>query len=435
MKGTSYNGSHFANKGTSRSEGVSMFSVNNLVAFQYGHFCSPDGRSRSRGLIPTPNDYLLQEEITLEEYDNTTSDRYGSGNYDCKNIVEIEDLFWHSYSSSGRGDACFLLQVLDSPEELFPGLIKGSISEVRNHSGKYLHIYSIPERFWECEKQTFLETVQAINEKWFLETAYTNKVVANNFRDVELYLEISASGWYKPSVSLDLLKTDNSIIVTKEVTDGYYNFYAIGYPFSIQVSEGMPWLSIKASSSWCNSQKWWFDQIEEINIQPGWIMVNGQDVYQGTVNAIKAHLQEKKDARAKKFATLSQRVAERYGEQTLKAVLKNKGSVLSILKALVDGPLVSPENLETILNVSGDAMVISNLLILVDAKIDPIRVGKIAGKAQAWAYVRKSLPGVNFLGHFDEAVSAITLYAENWHRANTAGNTIGDFAEMSGIKL
>ena len=111
MKGITWNGSHFAEKGTSRSEGTNMFSVGGLVAFSYKHYCSPDGRSHSSGCCPATTSYLLQEEVVLEEYDRTISSRYGSGKNDIKKIVVLIDRFWHGYDTQVSYKT-FLLQMV-----------------------------------------------------------------------------------------------------------------------------------------------------------------------------------------------------------------------------------------------------------------------------------------------------------------------------------
>lgn len=449
MKGTSYDGSYFANKGTSRSEGELMFSVGNLVAFGYSHYCSPDGRSSKSGLCPTANNYLLQEEIVLEEYDNTTRDSYGSGKYDVKKIVELPDVFWHTYSTNLLKKV-FILQILDNDKNVFKNnFIPGDISEVRNHPEKFLHIYEIPSDYYGCERKSFQDTVDFINLKKKQEDEYTDKVLEKNFRGVELDFGITTrGGWYQPSASFGTSKIarahehDDSrtslgkIVIMPCVPEGCYKMYIWGYPVSLYLRNGQcPDISILTSSSCCNSQSWWYNELDSTTIKKGWIFVNGKDIFESTIEIVEKNHHEKVVARNVKFEKLSKVVAEKYSEEVLKLVFRKKGLVLSILKVLSESEVQLPiSEMKKIFHLSNSAPVIANLMACVASGVDTFKAAKVAKKAFAWAYVCDALPNIGFVGYFDDAIKALEIYSQNWRKEEkTSGNILGDFFRESGV--
>lgn len=455
MRGTTYDGSHFANKGTSRSKGESMFSVGNLVAFRYYWFCSPDGRSSSRGMCPKTDEYLLQEEILLEEYENTTSNRYGSGDYDVRKIVELPDVFWHEHITTLDYET-FALQILENNENVFKNsFISGDIAEVRNHPGKFLHIYEIPKGYRDCKAETFTATVAAINLQKEQEDADAAKAVAQNYRGVPLDFGItSRGGWYKPSANFGTFEIspmhehDNSstslykMVIMPCVPDGMLQFYVGGMPVSLFLKDGEePSMSACVSSSWANSQKWWYDELDASAIQKGWIFVDGEDVFERTIGSIKYHRDKKIAKRNEKFQELSEAVTEKYGEEVLKMAIGKKGQVLATLSALADCQVeVDLVDVKKILNLGIDPAVAANLLVLVAAKVDTFQAAKVAENAYAWAYLSNALPAeVIFTGRFDDAARALEVYSKNWGYEKEGPkvelNTLGDFFKKNGIRF
>lgn len=444
MKGTSYNGSHFANKGTSRSSGEEMFSVGGVVAFRYDHYCSPDGRSHSSGCCPSTKNYLLQEEILLEEYNNTESDRYGSGDYDVKKIVELPDVFWHEYSTQLVWKT-FLLGVLDINKNVFLNeCLSGDITEVRNHPGKFLHIYEIPEGYRGCKKETFTETVDAINQQKKQEDNRQNQLISDNFRGHELIFGITASGWYasrasfgKYSVQLaheydSTRRNHYKIVIMPCVPNGDYSFYVQGIPMSLHLREGQePSIDTFTQTHWANSQSWKYCEIQTLSIEKGWIFVEGEDVFCNTKKRIEDREAERKSARSSKFQELSKAVAEKHGEEVLKLALRKKGSVLSILKTLSESSAqVEFADFKKVLELSNSAPVIANLIVCIAGKVDVYKATKVAEKAYAWAYLHSALPGIGFTGHFDDASKALEIYSKNWEivpENKEATNRLGDF--------
>ena len=432
MKGTNFNGSFFADKGTSRSEGTSMFSVNGLVAFSYEHYCSPDGRSFSSGCIPTTGEYKLQEEIVLEEFDKTTSDRYGSGRYNVAKIVDLKDHFWHIYQKPVV-EKIFLLQILEHGENIF-GFIHGDIAEVKNHPGKFLHIYEIPQGYCGCKGETFASTVAAIIAKKENEDTERALVVEKKFRGVELTFGITASGWYassasfgeyKPQLQHEYDSTSRShykMVISDKVPPGAFSFYLprpVGeIPMSLWIPQdgSEPSIDTLTDTSWCNSQNWHYSQIKNLSIQKGWIVVDGVDVYDCTKAIIDKNTAAEKAVRKEKFEKLSNEVISLHGEDIFKKVLTaKKGQVLAFLKVLLEiKEPIEKDLFDTAFAVTRDAITFKNISAFLKAGIDPNKAKKIAVKAHAWNYLGKVLPDgpIIFAGNFFQAKEALEIYAD-----------------------
>lgn len=440
MKVTQWIGDATITKGCGSGRGEYYFSVGELVAFKVETYSSPDGRNYSYGCIPFQADYLLQEEIILEEYDNSTyPGEPGVGPVGGMNqrwVTESEDIFWHEYDTQIVFKT-FLLQILEHDKNVFAGaFISGDVAEVRNHPGKFLHIYEIPEGYRECKGGTFAATVAAINLQKEQEDAAAKKAVEQNYRGVDLDFGITTrGGWYEPFVGFGTYRItpqheyDGSctslgkIKIMPCVPQGYYQFYIWGHPVYLQIKNDgtMPYIGICSSHSWNNSQSWWLNHHKSTNIQKGWIFVNGEDVYSETLEKVSETKQknaqeqaEKADARAKKFEELSKTVTEKYGEEVLKIALKKKGQVLAVLTALSQVEPASLNDVKKSLRLGGNPIEILNLLELSRAKIFPGFAGKIASKAGAWKYLFDTLPGVQFSGYFDDARAALKIYSENW---------------------
>jgi hypothetical protein len=442
MIGTTYNGNYFARKGTSRSEGNHSFSVGNLVAFGYSYYSSPDGRSYRYGCCPSTKAYCIQEEILLEEYDNTTSNKFGSGKYDCQEIIILSEEFWHTYSTP-ICKKTFLLQILENDKNVFlNNFITGDIAEVRNHSGKFLHIYEIPEWYRECKKNNFEETVVSINLQKKQEDENSKKAVLQNYRGVELNFGITTrGGWYKSSIGFGTWKTsrqheyDDSKTILKKMKimssmpNGIHYFYIDEYPVCICLIAGRePSIEMCVSSSIGSSQSWWYDHLEKTTLKKGWIFVDGVDVVEKTVQRVDENKAATLAVRKNKFEEFSKAVTEKYGEEVLKITLRKKGSVLAILKVLSESSVqVEFAELKKILELSSSAPIIANLMVCVVKKLNPLKAMKVAEKAGAWKYLNDSLPKLSFMGHFDEAAKSLQIYGENWGYQNTPATfSLGD---------
>ncbi len=163
MQGTTWNGSASVTKGTGRYDTSAMVAIGGLVAFATSRGCSPDGRQSWGGCKPTQEGYLLQEEILLEEYSRPRKLNSSLSVDDTKEIFEIPEIHWiNGWNSYNSWD--YLLFISDSLESEFQ-FFESEITEVRNHPGKFLHIYKVARDFISCEKSSLEDTKKAILEK------------------------------------------------------------------------------------------------------------------------------------------------------------------------------------------------------------------------------------------------------------------------------
>lgn len=447
MKGIEWNGDYFAEKGCTRSDGKYMFSVGNLVAFEVTTWSSPDGRDYGRGCIPCASMYKLQEEIILEEFNRTVSSIYNSGSYNIQTIIELQDRFWHEYSRPVEYKT-FLLQILGSGSNPFrKEFIKGEITEVRNNPGKYLHIYEVPESYRKCKVANFAETVEAINlQKQKEEQEYAD-MVSKNFRGVELIFGITASGWYASGASFgrhsvqlqhehDSTSRDHyRIIIMPCVPNGgtrgtecswsckSLHFYLPnGIPMSLSLyTDREPVIDTMTTTHWANSQSWHYDEIETLEIQKGWIFVDGVDVYDCTTKIIDENKATKAAARNEKFAIAKTKALEAgFTESQIGQIIKtSKGQVIANLNLVASMVTENKYGVAFVLqmfkNLQGKSPeVISSYSFLVShaAEIKMDNVKRADKKAYAWAYLSDLIPGFGS-GHFDDAMIALRLAIEN----------------------
>lgn len=242
-------------------------------------------------------------------------------------------------------------------------------------------------------------------------------------------------GWYKPSAGVGLGKIvpqhehDSSrtqlgtMKIMPGVPYGSYQFYIWGYPVSLTLERGQePYLSLRASSSWCNSQSWWLDHHDSTNIKPGWIFVEGEDVYKSTIQEINEKKAEKLAVRNTKFAeakakALEAGIAENQIGQIIK--LAGKGKVIVMIYLAARMVAEQKHNMDFVLRVFADlqgknSAVIENYSHLI-AHAKEIKLSlakKAAERAGAWSYLRSLIPGYG-TGYFDDAMEALKLALTN----------------------
>lgn len=448
MKGTNYNGSSFANKGMCSSQGSRMVSVGETVAFHYEYYCSPDGNSGNSGANLLKADYLLQKEIVLEEYDNTESDRFGSGHYDRKKIVELPNIWKHkreSWQSHGGNHDNFLCVVLGTQElQLSIPFSKGSrIEEIRENPGKFLHVYKLDDADYRLVEtaSSFEEAIEKIKyESLKIKAAHG---LANWRTGREIPVQYHKQDYYAPSAAVVGDGTSSRTWCTDTkgswlkimpcVPAGCHNVILFGYSGYICVpdrkGDQIPFLGLNFSHRCGNSQSYYEELIKETTIQKGWFFLDGEDLYEETVTAVSCNKGAEKASRALRFEEYSKTVTEKYGKEILKLALRKKGSVLEILKALTEvSAEIAISEMKKILELSSSGSTVLNLSNFVSTKIDTFKAAKVAEKAYAWAYLNDAFPGVKFSGYFDEAKTALKIYSESWNIEKKINNpTLGDY--------
>lgn len=456
MKGTKWNGDATITKGCGSSDREFLISVGNLIAYQVREYSSPDGRSYSHGRIPDRN-YFLQEEIVLEEWDDSTFPGPGVGpvgSMNKKQIVEIDDLFFIEYSTQ-KVWKTFLVSVLETDQNVLGDSFSRDISEVRNHPGKFLHIYEIPKGYRKCKKENFADTVSAINlqkmqeeeaEKIIAGFESGNEVDADRLRDA--YIKASQSVCDDWDFLFLAQKAGIEIAIEVAKANERSAMYALlSWKEAKITDEDVRNLESKIDSCYCTDY-----YVKRSGWEMGLYLAgewsnNGRHFTLKNLkpDAIARHLALeneisllRKERNKKKFKELSKTVLEKHGEEVFKIILRKKGSILKFLKMLSESSAqVKLQDLEKILQVTNNVSVIENLIVLVTEQVDTFKAAKVAEKGYAWAYLLNAFPGVEFKGYFDSARLALELYSKNWGPKviESGGNTIIDLLEEKGINL
>jgi hypothetical protein len=442
MKGTTYNGGYFASKGTCRSEGISMISVGNLVAFSYKHSSSPDGRDGRDGANLLSSPYLLQEEILLEEYNNTQEDKFHSGNYDYKKIVDIADVWNHEegcWQRFGGYINKFICSIMDTDVPQLQNLFAQGmrIEEVRNNPGKFLHVYLLDDADFiiALNQKSFDEAIAAVKKD-----SSKNKAafgLANWKIGAPIPVQYSKQDYYSPGASVGGDGTSSSdtwcshsrsafLSIMPCVPAGDHNIYIFGYSASINIpnrtENSLPCLNLNVQRHWANSQNWRETPLTETKIEKGWFFFNGEDIYEATMTEAKKNRDAQITARNEKFAAAKTAAMEAgFTDNQITQLLKiGKGKTINLLTtaatisrldcftadlAFSTINLLRNENCDVISNYAG--------LVSKSKSIDYSRIKKVNQKASAWAYLRSALPEVKFSGYFDDALRAVKLTIEN----------------------
>jgi len=256
------------------------------------------------------------------------------------------------------------------------GFLGGEIAEVRSNSGKFLHIYEIPEGYRECKGETFAETVVNINLQKKQEDEFDAEKVAKRYRGVELIFGITASGWYASSASFgehsvklqhehdSTSRNHYTLVVAPCVPDGSFSFYVGRVPVQITLG-GEPHITTLTSGT---GQSWYYSDIETLTIGKGWIFVDGVDVYEGTVETVNKKKAEKVAARNNKFAEAKAKAIEvGFSGAEIAELIKSaqKGQIIALLTAasamVVEDNMTTTSVVETIKSLGGeDVAVIRN---------------------------------------------------------------------------
>lgn len=475
MKGITWNGDYVAPKGSTSSDGTSMFSVGGLVAFQTSRHCSPDGRQSSGGCNLLTADYFLQEEIVLEEFDRTELDRYGSGSKNLQRVITLYDEFRHRNYYS-RWSNYYLCGIFGDANPRL-GTSEGvRIEEVRNHAGKFLHVYKIDdEQCLAIETATsFEEAVNLLNLREEKLAQEATERIEKKFRGVELPFGITShGGWYepgagwgtsriKPAHEHDGSRTDIFVMkIAESMPDGTYHFYAGRYPVTLQLGYGTvrscegqeeilsydAQIDVCTSHSWGNRQSWWYDEHRITNIQPGWIFIDGVDVYEATMKIVAENVAADKKARNEKFEAAKTTALEAgISEAGISKILRQADAgkkivALTRVTEMVKKGFALGTVLETLQNLKGENLtVVENYLAIDKSGVHVSHLKKVSLKAYAWAYLSNALPEITFVGNFDDALASIALYVKRNPKKSraevlTSTPTLGEYAWREFDKL
>jgi len=448
------NNSYFADKWCCRSEGSRTYSIQDLVTIETEHYCSPDGRDYS-DYISKINLFPKEEDIP-EEYDNTSSNRYGSGQYDYLAYdKENKKIFQYSTGNQLSSQEHYF-RVSPDDTVLFPW-----IETVQECNWWYLHHILIDNKsdYKYVDKPTIQETINAL---------YDQKIAKEKLEEYrkkygDIWLELPwteySTWWYQPRVYMwdkhwtpahehsDERWNTNSLLVKFGKPWDSINFYRWWARYTISIDEHkMVDIWIHTSSSWCNNQHWWCNELYGSTIQPWQIFINGEDVYEGTMSRILEKKNEKKENRKNKFTEFKDKLINEYKftESEFRDLCKYswKWKVLSFLYTVISllgkNDITKDEIFKAMKEIKyPDNWDIFQNYILVKRKAKNFRdydIKRIIDKWYAWAYLYDNLPWIQFVWYFDDAIAALKLALDKWlfrkgdlvYTSKTNENTISD---------
>lgn len=360
------NNSYFADKWTCRSERQRCYSIQDLVTIETSSYCSPDGRNYSYAISKI--NLFPKEEDTPEEYDNTTSDKYGSGQYDYLAYDKENKEIFSYIECNQLSSRTHYFRVSTDDTVIFPG-----IETVQECNWWYLHHIII-------DNKSAYKDVKEDSIQWTIKALYDQKIIREKLEEYrkkygDIWLELPwtkySSGYYQPRVymwdqhwtpaheySSESWNT-NSLLVKFWKPWDYINFYRWREWYTISIDEDKRvYISNHTSCRWNNNQKRWYDELYESNIQRWQIFINGEDVYESTMSRISEKQKETKENRENKFTELKDKLVRKcsFTESEFCDMCKYawKWNVLSFLSKVISMMDTSDITKDEILNVMKD---------------------------------------------------------------------------------
>jgi len=427
------NNSYFASKGTCRSEWSRLYSIQDLVTIETSHYCSPDWRSYWDS-IDKINLFPKEEDIP-EEYDNTSSDQYGSWQYDYLSYdKENKRIFNYSTWNQLHSEEHYFWISPDSTI-LFPW-----IETVEECNGWYFHHIIIDNKseYKNVNKESIQETVNAL----FDQKRENEKIQEYRKKNGDIWLELPwttyYSWWYAPRVymwdqhwtpahehSNESWSTDRLLVKFWNPWD-HINFYRLGkrYTISIHDDKGIA-ISNRTASRWNNNQEWWYTESNDSIIQPGQIFINGYDVYKDTISRFSEKQKEIKEKRKNIFTELKTKLIDEYKftESEFSDICKyawkwNVIKFLSTIKSMIEISNIQKEEiLDAMLDIKYPNEMVFRNYVLIKRKSKDIKeydVKRVVGRWYAWSYITDTIEWISRPWTFEDAITSLSLALGNW---------------------
>ena len=422
------NNSYFATKGMCRSDRFQTYSIQDLVTIETSSYCSPDGRSYGSS-IDKINLFPSEDDLP-EEYDNTTSNKYGSWQYNYLSYDEENKKTFHYSEDSTLSWKQHYFWVSPDSTILFPW-----IETVQECNGWYFHhiILDNQSDYKDVDKPTIQETINVFYDQKMAKEKLEEYREKNWDIWLKLPWTIYSTWWYQPIISMwdkhwvpmheysDESWKTNRILVKFWKPWDYINFYWWWAWYSVYIDKAKRIsMSIHTSCSWCNNQHWWYNEMTSSNIQPWQIFINGEDVYEETIQHIKEREQNRKQGRNSKFNELKESLVNTYSftESEFKSICKYAWkwkilNLLSVIKSMLETWDIKKEEIMSAISdikYPGD-MVLWNY-ILIKRKAEDYRyedVKRVVDKWYARDYIYNSIKWIGFKWYFDDAIAALKL--------------------------
>lgn len=439
------NNSYFATKGTCRSDRSQMYSIQDLVTIDTSSYCSPDGRNYGSSINKI--NLFPSEDDLPEEYDNTTSNKYGSWQYDYLSYDKENKRIWRFSTGNNLAPQEHYFWVSPDSTILFPW-----VETVQECNGWYFHHIVLDNQsdYKYVDKKSIQETINAL----FDQKREKEKLEEYRKENGDIWLELPwttySSGYYQPRTyvwdkhwtpaheySNERWNTNKILVKFWEPWD-YINFCRWLAWYTVYIDENKRiYLDIHTSCKRNNNQDWWYDELDNSIIQPWQIFINGKDVYEDTMEKINSIKEGRINSRKSRFDELRESLINTYSftESEFKSICKYawKGkilSLLSVIKSMMETWDIKKEEIlsaMTDIKYPGD-MVFRNY-VLIKRKAKKFRhedVKRVVDKWNARAYISDSLKWIQFVWNFDDALWALELALDQWlfRKNNFAYSTV-----------
>ena len=427
------NNSYFAPKWTCRFDRSQMYSIQDLVTIETNSYCSPDWRSYWAS-IDRINLFPSEDDLP-EEYDDTVSSNFGSGQYDYLSYDKENKKIFHYSTWNELSVQNHYFWVSPNSTILFPW-----IETVQECNGWYFHHIIIDNKsdYKAVDEKSIQKTINALmNQK-------KKKEELEEYREknwdiwIELPWTIYSTWWYKPQVYMwdkhwtpahehsDERWNTNKLLVKFWKPWDYVNFFWKWTRYSIDISEdGKIDIEVHASSRWNNNQDRWYDELWESNIQRWQIFINGEDVYDSTMFRISEKQKESKESRKIKFSELKSKLIDEYKftESEFQNLCKyawkwNVIKFLSTIKSMHEWfDIKNDDILNAMIEIKypGEMVFRNYVLIKKNAKkFTQSDVKRVVEKGYARKYLTDNLPWIWFVWYFDDVIWALRLALEMW---------------------
>lgn len=451
--------SYFATKGTCRSDRSRMYSIQDLVTIETSSYCSPDGRDYWSS-IDKINLFPSEDDLP-EEYDDTTSDRYGSGQYDYLSYDKENKRIWSFSTGNNLASQDHYFWVSPDSTILFPW-----IETVEPCNGWYFHHIIIDNKsdYKYVDAKSIQETINALfDQKREMEklAEYREKLeeYRKKYGDIWLELEWEESWWYhQPRVYIldkylspihehSKEMTDKNLLLVKfgKPWDSI-NFFWWWFRYTVYIHDDKTISIWNNSSSIHDDRNWWYVNVYDSTIQPWQIFINGEDVYENTKSTLIYEQKQREEGRKNQFTWLKDKLIDEYNftESEFRAVCKyawkwNILSFLSIVTSILEKNNITKDEIFNAMKeiknpVNWDIFQNYILIKRVAKNFRYEDVKRVVDKGYAWSYITDTIKWINRFWNFDDAIAALKLAIDGElfrkgslvYTSKTKENTISD---------
>lgn len=426
--------SYHANKWSSKWESYRLYSIQDLVTIKTHYYCSPDGRQHSKWiseitLFPT-NESLPQD------YDHSQRNKYWEWSNDILQIDEKNNTIFSIETRNELYSRNHYFWVSPDESITFP-----EIEKVEKCNGWYFHHLTIDSS--SDYRPVEWETIEEVIQKLWEQKQKRDALELYRKKHGDLWLELPWTTQYNGRYSAprsymsdrhwiphhnNQERETNKLLVKFWEKNSNLNIFFDWKWFTIEIDENnLLDIRIRTDRQRNNSQKRWYEECYDTNLQEGQVFINGKDIYKETIEEIKTAAKGRRESRNKEFNTLKEEIIKQLNfsneEFNWLCEYPRKGEVIRFLSTI--SKLWWNENnkvkKEEILEAMWEMKYISNkafadyLYLKRNAnKVSEKDARKAIEKAWSWYYLWHFFPDFSFESNFDDVIEVIKVGLENW---------------------